>query len=187
MNLNTLLNESRIETAFINNEYSFFGNRILDEKDFSDLIIKAEKLGYKINLKSKDLSTLQYYCELTNALAKVYDNDFYELKNYLLIKIILNFKNNCSISYSWGLPCIHVNSKNYGESCFHTYLDLPEFLELKDRTFNGIKRQFLALEWVKLSKAKKRLIAYATNNNNKQLIARLINMYPETLKNLELI
>lgn len=56
--------------------YSFFGNRILDEKDFSSLIIKAEKLGYKINLKSNDLSTLHYYCELANALAKVYDNDF---------------------------------------------------------------------------------------------------------------
>lgn len=187
MNLNTLLNESRIEKAFINNDYSFFGNRILDKKDFSALLIKAEKLGYKINLESKNLSTLHYYCELSNALAKAHDNNFYELKDYLLTKIILEFKNNCFISYSWNMSCIHVKSKNYGESCFHTFLDLPEFSELKHTNFNGIKRQFLALDWHKLSKTKKRVIAYATNNNNTKIISRLINMYPDSLKNLELI
>ena len=187
MNLNTLLNESKIETAFINKVYSFFGNRILDKKDFSNLIEKAERLGYNINLESDDLSDLHYYCELSNALAKVYDNNFYELKDYLLTKIIINFKSACSISYSWDLVCIHINSKNYGGSCFHTFLDLPEFYDLKETNFNGIKRQFLSLEWHKLSKVKKRWIAYATNKNNKQMISRLINLYSETLINLELI
>ena len=185
--MNTLLNETKLELAFINNPYSFFGNKILDKKDFSELIIKAKCLGYNINIESNDLSELHYYCELVNALAKVYDNNFYELKDYLLTKIIINFKNNCLISYSWGLICIHVNSKKYGESCFHTFLELIEFSELKETKFNGIKRQFLALKWNSLSNAKKKIIAYATNKNNKKIIARLINLYPETLKGLELI
>ena len=187
MNMNTLLNETKEELDFINNSYSFFNNKILDKKDFSELIIKAKELGYNINIESNDLSELHYYCELANALAKVYNNDFYELKDYLLTKIVIDFKNNCSISYSWALACIHVNSIEYGESCFHTFLNLIEFSELKETNFNGIKRQFLALEWHKLSNVKKKIIAYATNKNNKKIIARLINLYPETLSTLELI
>ena len=143
-----------------------------DEGDsMSDVFAKLDTLS-KANHLSLDitcwgLDDLVHICELANWSAKNVDYGYYDVKDYLLGIIVTEHPQACSVDYSWNMPCIHVESPEYGVTCYHTPgMDWGNKLDnLPDGEWNLVSRQDFAPYWSQLSPKLRQIVAEVSRRN----------------------
>lgn len=103
-------------------------------------------------LLGKQLWVLQATAELANMMAKAVDEDFYEIKDWLLVEITRQYFGHSSLAIraSWNMAELEVSTAEWGVSSYHTFQHMDAWYELPYAgEWCGIKRQFNALQALK--------------------------------------